>query len=76
VATPPTFDEMLAVISAHWTRFRSGFDMPMVTTAAPHRPRGIADYVAWVRSPPSDAAPATATDPVSTASTELDRDRR
>jgi GH25 family lysozyme M1 (1,4-beta-N-acetylmuramidase) len=75
VATPPTFDEMLAVFSAHWTRFRSGFDMPMVTTAAPHRPRGIADYVAWVRSPPSDAAPATATDPVSTASTELDRDR-
>jgi hypothetical protein len=79
VATPPTFDEMVAVFSARWGKFRSGFQMPVVNTVP--QPRGIADYVASVRTEkrstsPSDAAPAAATDPISTASTRMDRDRR
>ncbi|MFK0688372.1 glycoside hydrolase family 25 protein [Mesorhizobium sp. IMUNJ 23033] len=81
VATPPTFEEMVSVLGARWQRFRDGFRMPVVKTV-PRRPRfGIADYVAWKRTEQRstaqiEAAFAVAADPVSTASTELDRRRR
>ncbi|CCV12354.1 Glycoside hydrolase family 25 [Mesorhizobium sp. STM 4661] len=79
VATPPTFDEMVSVFSARWAKFRDGFQMPAVT-AAPRLPRGIAEYVAWIRKEKRtasafEAAPATS-DTVSTASTESDRGLR
>ncbi|EHH11736.1 glycoside hydrolase family protein [Mesorhizobium amorphae CCNWGS0123] len=81
VATPPTFEEMVSVLGARWQKFRDGFRMPVVKTV-PRRPRfGIADYVAWKRTEQRstaqiEAALAAAADPVSTASTELDRRRR
>jgi GH25 family lysozyme M1 (1,4-beta-N-acetylmuramidase) len=80
VATPPTFGEMVAVLGSRWARFRDGFHMPVVRTV-PRRPRGIAEFVAWVRTEKRsasllDAEPAIGTDPVSTASTELDRGLR
>ncbi|TGQ34312.1 glycosyl hydrolase 25 family protein [Mesorhizobium sp. M00.F.Ca.ET.216.01.1.1] len=75
VATPPTFGEMVAVLSARWARFRDGFRMPVVKTVP--RPRGIVEYVAWKRSEErSTSFPDAGADPLSTASTELDRSRR
>jgi len=77
VATPPTVEEMVAVLGARWQKFRTGFSMPVVKTV-PRRARfGIAEYVAWKRteqrSPAQlEAAFTLAADPVSTASTELD----
>ncbi|QPC94177.1 glycoside hydrolase family 25 protein [Mesorhizobium sp. INR15] len=81
VATPPTFVEMAAVLGTRWGKFRDGFRMPVVKTV-PRRPHfGIADYVAWKRTEPRspallDAAFTAAADPVSTASTTLDRSER
>ncbi|RJT40107.1 muramidase [Mesorhizobium waimense] len=81
VATPPTVEEMVAVLGARWEKFRDGFRMPVVKTV-PRRPRfGIADYVAWKRTDQRstaqlEAAFAVAADPVSTASTEIDRSQR
>ncbi|WP_412033591.1 glycoside hydrolase family 25 protein [Mesorhizobium sp. BH1-1-5] len=80
VATPPTFEEMVAVLGARWEKFRDGFRMPVVKTV-PQRPGfGIVQYVAWKRSGQRtpeqiDAAFAAAADPVSTASTTLDAKR-
>jgi GH25 family lysozyme M1 (1,4-beta-N-acetylmuramidase) len=74
VATPPTFEEMTALLGARWARFRDGFHMPVIK--ALQRPqRGIADYVAWLRSekrPVSLGAVTDSADPLSTASTEFD----
>ena len=81
VATPPTFEEMVAVLGARWSKFSDGFRMPVVKTV-PRRPGfGIVQYVAWKRSgqrSPAqlDAAFAAAADPLSTASTELDSAQR
>ncbi|TPJ59354.1 glycoside hydrolase family 25 protein [Mesorhizobium sp. B2-7-1] len=80
VATPPTFEEMVAVLGARWEKFRDGFRMPVVKTV-PQRPGfGIVQYVAWKRSGQRtpeqiDAAFAAAADAVSTASTTLDAKR-
>lgn len=80
VATPPTIEEMVAVLGARWDKFRDGFHIPVVKTV-PQRPSfGIVQYVAWKRSgqrTPAqiDAAFAAAADPVSTASMALDRSR-
>jgi len=77
VATPPTFEEMVSVLGSRWSKFRDGFRMPVVKTV-PRRPGfGIVQYVAWKRTGQRsdeqlDAAFAVA-DPVSTASTEIDR---
>ncbi|WP_192183743.1 glycoside hydrolase family 25 protein [Mesorhizobium amorphae] len=81
VATPPTIEEMVSVLGARWQRFRDGFRMPVVKTVPRRQRFGIADYVAWKRTDQRstaqlEAAFAAAADPVSTASTELDRRRR
>lgn len=79
VATPPTIEEMVAVLGARWEKFRDGFHMPVVKTV-PQRPSfGIVQYVAWKRAGQRtpeqiDAAFAVA-DPVNTASTALDHRR-
>ncbi|ESY85015.1 glycoside hydrolase family 25 [Mesorhizobium sp. LNHC220B00] len=80
VATPPTFEEMVAVLGSRWSKFRDGFRMPVVKTV-PRRPEfGIVQYVAWKRteqrSPEQLDAAFAAADPVSTASTTLDRGQR
>ncbi|AID28773.1 muramidase [Mesorhizobium loti] len=77
VATPPTFEEMVAVLGSRWSKFRDGFRMPVVKTV-PRRPGfGIVQYVAWKRtgqrSPEQLDAALAAADPVSTGSTEIDR---
>nr|WP_236952112.1 glycoside hydrolase family 25 protein [Mesorhizobium loti] len=77
VATPPTFEEMVAVLGSRWSKFRDGFRMPVVK-AVPRRPGfGIVQYVAWKRtgqrSPEQLDAALAAADPVSTGSTEIDR---
>jgi len=77
VATPPTFEEMVAVLGSRWSKFRDGFRMPVVKTV-PRRPGfGIVQYVAWKRteqrSPEQLDAAFAGADPVSTASTEIDR---
>ncbi|MGX5840739.1 glycoside hydrolase family 25 protein [Mesorhizobium sp. ArgA1] len=80
VATPPTVEEMVAVLGARWQTFRAAFHMPVVKTV-PRRPHfGIAEYVAWKRTAYRseallEAAFSQAADPVSTASTELVRER-
>ncbi|WP_032904536.1 glycoside hydrolase family 25 protein [Mesorhizobium sp. LNJC391B00] len=80
VATPPTVEEMVAVLGARWQTFRAAFRMPVVKTV-PRRARfGIAEYVAWKRTTYRseallEAAFSQAADPVSTASTELVRER-
>ena len=80
VATPPTVEEMVAVLGARWEKFRDGFRMPVVKTV-PQRPSfGIVQYVAWKRTEQRtpeqiDAAFAAAADPVKTASTALDHRR-
>ncbi len=80
VATPPTVEEMVTVLGARWQAFRTAFRMPVVKTV-PRRARfGIADYVAWKRTTYRseallEAAFSQAADPVSTASTELVRER-
>ncbi|TGT68905.1 glycosyl hydrolase 25 family protein [bacterium M00.F.Ca.ET.159.01.1.1] len=79
VATPPTVEEMVAVLGARWEKFRDGFRMPVVKTV-PRRPSfGIVQYIAWKRTEQRtpeqiDAAFASA-DPVKTASTALDHRR-
>ena len=80
VATPPTIEEMVAVLGARWDKFRDGFRMPVVKTVPQHPSFGIVQYVAWKRAGQRtpeqlDAAFASA-DPVSTASTTPDRRRR
>jgi GH25 family lysozyme M1 (1,4-beta-N-acetylmuramidase) len=80
VATPPTVEEMVTVIGERWQTFRTAFRMPVVKTVPPRPHLGIADYVAWKRTEQRsaqllDAAFTAAADPVSTASTELDRER-
>jgi len=80
VATPPTVEEMVAVLGSRWSKFSDGFRMPVVKTV-PRRPSfGIVQYVAWKRteqrSPEQLDAAFAAADPVSTASTTLDRDQR
>ncbi|TGQ63684.1 glycosyl hydrolase 25 family protein [Mesorhizobium sp. M00.F.Ca.ET.186.01.1.1] len=80
VATPPTFEEMVAVLGSRWSKFRDGFRMPVVRTV-PRRPSfGIVQYVAWKRteqrSPEQLDAAFAAADPLSTASTTLDRGQR
>ena len=80
VATPPTVEEMVAVLGACWEKFRDGFRMPVVKTV-PQRPGfGIVQYVAWKRSgqrtPEQIDAAFAAADPVNTASTALDHRRR
>ncbi|ESZ51481.1 glycoside hydrolase family 25 [Mesorhizobium sp. L2C054A000] len=80
VATPPTVEEMVAVLGARWQTFRTAFRMPVVKMV-PRRARfGIAEYVAWKRTTYRseallEAAFSQAADPVSTASTELVRER-
>ncbi|RWE75864.1 glycoside hydrolase family 25 protein [Mesorhizobium sp.] len=79
VATPPTVEEMVAVLGARWEKFRDGFRMPVVKTV-PQRPSfGIVQYVAWKRTeqrtPEQVDAAFAAADPVKTASTALDRRR-
>ena len=81
VATPPTFEEMVAVLGSRWEKFRDGFRMPVVKTVPQRAGFGIVQYVAWKRSRQRtpeqiDAAFAAAADPVSTASTALDSARR
>ncbi|TIX43791.1 MAG: muramidase, partial [Mesorhizobium sp.] len=49
VATPPSFEEMVAVFRARLARFSSGLQMPAAKTT-PSLPRGIAEYVAWTRN--------------------------
>lgn len=76
VATPPTVEELVAVLGARWEKFRDGFRMPVVKTV-PRRPGfGIVQYVAWKRTeqrtPEQIDAAFAAADPVSTASTALD----
>lgn len=80
VTTPPTFEEMVAVLGSRWSKFSDGFRMPVVKTV-PRRPGfGIVQYVAWERtgqrSPEQLDAAFAAADPVSTASTEIDRGRQ
>lgn len=80
VAAPPTFEEIAAVLGSSWSRFRDGFRMPVVS-AGPRRPGfGIVQYVAWTRagrhSPGLPDAAFEAVDPISTASTEIDRGPR
>lgn len=77
VAPPPSFTEMVAVFSAGWSKFRGSLQMPAVGTAL-RLPRRIADYLGWLRKekPSASAVEAAPTDPVSTASTELDRSPR
>ncbi len=80
VATPPTFEEMVAVLGSRWSKFSDGFRMPVVKTV-PRRPGfGIVQYVAWKRAGQRSAeqldAAFAAADPVSTASTEIDRGQR
>ncbi len=76
VSTPPTFEEMVAALGSHWSKFLDGFRMPVVRTV-PSRPSfGIAQYVAWRRTEQSargqlDAATAN-TDPISTGSVNAD----
>ncbi|TIR25580.1 MAG: glycosyl hydrolase 25 family protein [Mesorhizobium sp.] len=79
VATPPTVEEMVAVLGARWEKFRDGFRMPVVKTV-PQRPIfGIVQYVAWKRTgqrtPEQIDAAFAAADPVKTASTALDQRR-
>ncbi|RVC71895.1 glycosyl hydrolase 25 family protein [Mesorhizobium sp. M2A.F.Ca.ET.046.02.1.1] len=79
VATPPTVEEMVAVLGARWEKFRDGFRMPVVKTV-PQRPSfGIVQYVAWKRTgqrtPDQIDAAFAAADPVKTASTALDQRR-
>jgi GH25 family lysozyme M1 (1,4-beta-N-acetylmuramidase) len=80
VATPPTFEEMVAVLGARWERFRDGFRMPVVKTVPRRAIFGIVQYVAWKRSgqrtPEQIDAAFAAADPVSTASTALDSAKR
>lgn len=79
VATPPTVEEMVAVLGARWEKFRDGFRMPVVKTVPRHAIFGIVQYVAWQRSgqrtPEQIDAAFAAADPVSTASTTLDAKR-
>ncbi|WP_027164619.1 glycoside hydrolase family 25 protein [Mesorhizobium sp. WSM3224] len=80
VATPPTFEEMVAVLGSRWEKFRDGFRMPVVKTVPQRAGFGIAQYVAWKRAGQRtpeqlDAAFAVA-DPVNTASTALDHRRQ
>ncbi|TIN21212.1 MAG: muramidase, partial [Mesorhizobium sp.] len=80
VVAPPTFEEMVVALGTRWTRFRDGFRMPVVKTV-PRRPGfGIVQYVAWKRteqrSPAQLDAAFAAADPLSTASTEIDRGLR
>ncbi|WP_184872237.1 glycoside hydrolase family 25 protein [Mesorhizobium sangaii] len=80
VAAPPTFEDMVAALGTRWTKFRDGFRMPVVKTV-PRRPTfGIVQYVAWKRteqrSPDQLDAAFAAADPLSTASTEIDRGLR
>ncbi|WP_246676793.1 glycoside hydrolase family 25 protein [Mesorhizobium sp. B2-4-15] len=76
VATPPTLEEMVAVLGSRWSKFRDGFRMPVVKTVPRRLGFGIVEYVAWKRtgqrSPAQPNAAFAAADPVSTASTELD----
>ncbi len=74
VATPPTLDELVAVLSVGWARFRDGFSMAVVKTAT-RPPRGIAEYVAWVRNNQRSTSTVDA-DPINTASTAFDRGLR
>jgi hypothetical protein len=80
VATPPTFEEMVAVLGTRWGRFRNGFRMPVVKTVPQRASFGIVQYVAWKRSvqrtPEQIDAAFAAADPVSTASTALDSAKR
>ncbi len=64
VAAPPTPDELLAAVRAHWAQFRRGF-------RAPPTAYGIADYVAALRKRIDDAlvSQAAGIDPVVTGST-------
>ena len=69
VATPPTFEELVAALGAHWVTFKTGFRMP----AAQRPSYGIADYVASARKEKaatlvSETAPIAGVDPVSTGS--------
>jgi GH25 family lysozyme M1 (1,4-beta-N-acetylmuramidase) len=80
VAAPPTLEDMVTALGTRWSRFRDGFRMPVVKTV-PRRPSfGIVQYVAWKRterrSPAQLDAAFAVSDPLSTASTELDRGQR
>ncbi|TGV62193.1 muramidase, partial [Mesorhizobium sp. M00.F.Ca.ET.158.01.1.1] len=50
VATPPTVEEMVAVLGSRWSKFRDGFRMPVVKTVPPRPGFGIVQYVAWKRA--------------------------
>jgi hypothetical protein len=66
--------ELVAVLSVGWVRFRDGFSMAVVKTAT-RPPRGIAEYVAWVRNNQRSTSTVDA-DPINTASTAFDRGLR
>ena len=80
LATPPTNRGHGRGAGFALDEFRDGFRMPVVKTV-PRRPAfGIVQYVAWnrteQRSPAQLDAAFAAPDPLSTASTELDRGLR
>lgn len=80
VAAPPTFSELVAVLGTRWASFRDGFHMPVVKTV-PREQRGIADYVAWMRTGKRFAsneqvAPKPDIDPVATGSIGFDHGLR
>lgn len=80
VAAPPTLEEIAAVLGSGWSRFRDGFRMPVMNAVPRGTDFGIVQYVAWNRaerhSPGQPDAAFEAVDPINTASTGTDRDRR
>lgn len=75
VAAPPSLEQLVAVFRARLASFSSGFQMPAAKTA-PSLPRGIAEYVAWMRNEKraaSDPGIVSAAGAVSTVSTEFYR---
>ncbi len=65
VAAPPTLAELEAALRGHWASFRAGLRLPTFGRL----PRGIGEYVAWLKK---EVPVPAGVDPVTTASTTAD----